>query len=188
MQSAAVHERGDLIGEQQFSPRFTDRGHRAAMAMASGIDKLSSDLHLEPWFQVEVGAELVDAGGHRHRCTVTSISETGAELLFSDQVPPFVDSSRLQWDPTIPSLPVIGSAAAGSRRAVHWGPLDHRQRLALLRWLYGRSGCWRDRKAPPEWRGFLILLKRALLGPPAPGPFQRSLVPLATHGIKAGQR
>ena len=142
---------------------------------------------LEPWFQVQVGGELVDAGGHRHSCSLTAISETGAELLFSDQVPPFVDSSRLQWDPTIPSLPVIVTAATGSRRAVHWGPLDDRQRLALLRWLYGRAGCWRDRKAPPEWRGFLILLKRVLLGPPAPGPFQRSLVPLATHGIRAGQ-
>ena len=51
----------------------------------------------------------------------------------------------------------------------------------------GRSGCWRDRLAPQEWRALLALLKRVLFGAPAPTAFRRSLVPLAAQGSTSGQ-
>ena len=63
-----------------------------------------------------------------------------------------------------------------------------RDRKALITWLYGRDGCWLDRMAPKEWPALAVLLRRILLGRPSPGPFQRSLVPMAGQGSTSGHR
>ena len=140
-----------------------------------------------PWLAVDMEGEVLDAGGHRHPCRITAISETGAELHFRNHVPPLVSSSALRWSTAVPPLPIEISAERPLAQAVAWGKTTARQQHALMQWLYGRSGCWRDRLAPQEWRALLALLKRVLFGTPAPAAFRRSLVPLAAQGSTSGQ-
>ena len=140
-----------------------------------------------PWLAVDMEGEVLDAGGHRHPCRIKAISETGAELHFRNHVPPLVSSSALRWSTAVPPLPIEISAERPLARAVAWGKTTARQQHALMQWLYGRSGCWRDRLAPQEWRALLALLKRVLFGTPAPAAFRRSLVPLAAQGSTSGQ-
>ena len=140
-----------------------------------------------PWLAVDMAGEVLDEGGHRHPCRIKAISETGAELHFQKHVPPLVSSSALRWCKAVPPLPIEISAEQSLARAVTWRATTAPQQRALLRWLYGRSGCWRDRLAPQEWRALLALLKRVLFGAPAPTAFRRSLVPLAAQGSTSGQ-
>ena len=141
-----------------------------------------------PWFAVDLEGWIIDAGGHRHRCRISALSESGAELSFEGVPPPLVASSRVQWAPEIAPLLVSVIAVGASGHAVTWGAMEEHQRKALISWLYGRDGCWLDRMAPKEWPALAVLLRRVLLGRPSPGPFQRSLVPMAAQGSTSGHR
>ena len=141
-----------------------------------------------PWFAVDLDGWISDAGGHRHPCRITAISENGAELSFRGAAPPLVASSRLQWDRRVPALLFSVKAIGASAHAVDWEPMDTMQRRALMQWLYGRDQCWLDRSAPQEWKALLALLKRLLQGRPNLGPLHRSLIPIASQGSTSGQR
>ena len=133
-----------------------------------------------PWIELDHAAEITDAGGHRHPCRITAISEQGVELCFTATLPPLVQSSQLQWTPSVPPLPIQPLAEKPPRVALTWGSLNQRQRHSLLLWLFCSDGCWPERRPPHELVGLLMLLRRLLVAPPSPGPLDRSLVPRAT--------
>ncbi len=130
-----------------------------------------------PWLSLDQPAELTDAGGHRHKCRITAISESGVELAFAKGVPPIVASSQLQWTSDVEPLPVVLLQTQPRRAALSWGNLSQRQQHSLIRWLFCRDGIWPERLPRRELMGLLMLLKRLLLGGSAPAPFNRCLVP-----------
>ncbi len=130
-----------------------------------------------PWLSLEHAAEVIDAGGHRHPCRITAISESGVELAFATEVPPLVVSSQLQWTTAVPPLPVELLQIQERRAALDWGELNKRQQHSLIRWLFCSDGVWPDRRPRREVLGLLMLLKRVLRGGSAPQAFDRSLVP-----------
>ena len=140
-----------------------------------------------PWLAVDMAGEVLNEGGHRHPCRIKAISETGAELHFQKYVPPWIAAAHSAGARPMPPLPIEISAEQSWPGQSPGARPQHCQQRALLRWLYGRSGCWRDRLAPQEWRALLALLKRVLFGAPAPTAFRRSLVPLAAQGSTSGQ-
>lgn len=139
-----------------------------------------------PWQGVETSAWLQDAGGHRHACTLEAISESGAELQLHAQGTPLVASTTLGWCQDVPSLPVRLETAQGQRVAVRWGPLNARERELLIRWLFCRPNCWRDRIAPPEWRALGALIAR-LVAAPSRRPFHRCLIQQAAVDASGGR-
>ena len=130
-----------------------------------------------PWLSLDQPAELTDAGGHRHPCRITAISESGVELTFATGVPPIVASSQLHWTSDVPPLPVEVLQTQPRRAALNWGDLSQRQQHSLIRWLFCSDGAWPERLPRREFIGLLMLLKRLLLGGSTPAPFNRSLVP-----------
>ena len=64
-----------------------------------------------PWLSLDHPAELTDAGGHRHPCRITAISESGVELDFATEIPPLVASSQLKWSAAVPPA---GCGSAGA--------------------------------------------------------------------------
>ena len=128
-----------------------------------------------PWQAIDTMAWLQDAGGHRHACTLKAISESGAELQLHAETTPLVSSTTLRWCKEVPPLPVQLEIARGLELAVRWGPLSAVERKQLIRWLFCRPNCWRDRMAPPEWQALAVLLTR-LFTAPSRGPFQRCLM------------
>jgi cellulose synthase (UDP-forming) len=130
-----------------------------------------------PWLSLDHAAELTDAGGHRHPCRITAISESGVELAFATALPPLVASSQLHWTAAVPPLPVVVLKTKPHRVALRWGELNQRQQHSLIRWLFCSDGIWPDRRPRREVLGLLMLLKRLLLGGSTPGAFNRSLVP-----------
>ena len=130
-----------------------------------------------PWLSLDHDANVIDAGGHRHRCRITAISESGVELAFATKVPPLMDSSQLQWTADVPPLPVVMLQIHERRAALNWGDLSQRQQHSLIRWLFCSDGVWPERRPRREVLGLLMLLKRLLRGGSAPQVFDRSLVP-----------
>ena len=130
-----------------------------------------------PWLSLDHAAELTDAGGHRHPCRITAISESGVELAFATALPPLVASSQLHWTAAVPPLPVVVLKTKPHRVALRWGELNQRQQHSLIRWLFCSDGIWPDRRPRREVLGLLMLLKRLLLGGSTPGAFNRSVVP-----------
>jgi len=128
-----------------------------------------------PWQAIETPAWLQDDGGHRHACTLKAISESGAELQLHAETTPLVASTTLGWCKEVPLLPVQLERARGLQLAVRWGPLSPMQRKQLIRWLFCRPNCWRDRMAPPEWKALGALLTR-LFSTPSRRPFNRCLM------------
>ena len=134
-----------------------------------------------PWFAVQTTGVISDTGIETLTCHISAISETGAELeLEPGREPVLSDSAWLCWDGQATGLPIRPRAQRGHRISVTWHAPSPAQREALERWLYQRQGCWIDRQPPTEWRALMALLKRALLGAPAPAPLRRSLVPIAS--------
>ncbi|QNJ05324.1 putative polysaccharide-forming beta-glycosyltransferase/ family 2 [Synechococcus sp. MEDNS5] len=141
-----------------------------------------------PWQAIETSAWLQDDGGHRYACTLKAISESGAELQLHEETTPLVASTSLGWCKEVPPLPVQLEMARGQRLAVCWGPLNAVEHKQLIRWLFCRPNCWRDRMAPPEWKALGALLTR-LFTAPSRRPFQRCLMQQAevnASGSRAG--
>ena len=69
-----------------------------------------------PWFEVDLEGWISDAGGHRRRCRISALSESGAELSFEGVPPPLV-AQPLQWAPR--SHPCLSARSpSGHRYAV----------------------------------------------------------------------
>ncbi|AII48719.1 hypothetical protein KR52_06130 [Synechococcus sp. KORDI-52] len=134
-----------------------------------------------PWFAVETTGFISHSGAETETCRISAISEKGAELeLQPGTTTSAAGKAVLRWDGQPTPLPIRPMAWQGSRICFAWHEPSPEQREALEHWLYQRQGCWVDREPPTEWRALLALLKRALLGAPAPAPLRRSLVPIAS--------
>ena len=134
-----------------------------------------------PWFAVQTTGTISHSGAETATCRISAISENGAELeLEPGREPALSDSASLCWDGQATGLRIRPLAQQGNRISVTWHAPSPAQSDALERWLYQRQDCWVDRQPPTEWRALLALLKRTLLGAPAPAPLQRSLVPIAS--------
>ena len=136
-----------------------------------------------PWLSLDHPAELTDAGGHRHPCRITAISESGVELAFATEIPPLVASSQLKWSAAVPPLPVVVRQTRRHRAALDWGDLSQQQLNSLIRWLFCSDGVWPERQPKPELLGLTMLCRGLLLGRPSIGPFERCLVARRHHGL-----
>ena len=131
-----------------------------------------------PWFSTHQSAEIIDAGGHRNRCTISAISERGAELTQAGQPGPLSGSSAMRWNNQPLPLPFRVETQDNSALSVTWSGLNRQQQRSLRRWLYQRPRCWVDRQAPMEWRSLLALLRRITAWTGIPGQRAHSMVPL----------
>ncbi|MGC6482287.1 MAG: glycosyltransferase family 2 protein [Synechococcus sp.] len=130
-----------------------------------------------PWLELKCQAWLDDHNETPQPCMITAISESGVEVVMADSRSQDVKGHRLSWCEQVPALPVRLVKRRGNQLSLQWQPsTTDPKRQALIRWLYGRPGCWPDRQAQGEWKALLVLLSRILRPAPTPGPLQRSLM------------
>jgi cellulose synthase (UDP-forming) len=137
-----------------------------------------------PWLGLALGGELLGRDGRGHpwqrAVQIAALSERGVLLRgAAAALPDGCRLKRLQLElpgTALPPLPLQAQARNG-RLSWAWPAEPCHEREAFLRWLYGRSGAWPQRQAPPEWRALLALLRRLLSPGRARRTAQLSLVP-----------
>ena len=130
-----------------------------------------------PWLQLNCPAWLSDTSGSTRPCTITAISESGVELMLPGSELQDLKGQDLSWCPQVPAMPISLVQRRDHHVALRWPMATNDPRKqALIRWLYGRPGCWPDRQAQGEWKALLVLLSRIVRPAAAPGPLQRSLM------------
>ena len=130
-----------------------------------------------PWLQLNCPAWLSDTSGSTRPCTITAISESGVELMLPGSELQDLKGQELSWCPQVPAMPISLVQRRDHHVALRWPMATNDPRKqALIRWLYGRPGCWPDRQAQGEWKALLVLLSRIVRPAAAPGPLQRSLM------------
>ena len=138
---------------------------------------------LAPWQKLTMEAWVEDAGGHRHRCWITALSESGVRISDPESALPLVASSKLRWCQEVPALPVVFKTRTKTNVLLHWEHLKQHERHALIRWLFCRPGCWVERQAPQEGKALLALLRR-LIAQPVRTPMNPCLNPQhPPHGV-----
>lgn len=130
-----------------------------------------------PWQQLDCPAWLSDTSGSSRSCTITAMSESGVELMVPGSELENLTGQDLSWCQQVPAIPISLVKRRGHQVALRWAMATHDpRRQALIRWLYGRPGCWPDRQAHGEWQALLVLLSRIVRPAAAPGPLHRSVM------------
>jgi len=130
-----------------------------------------------PWQQLDCPAWLSDTSGSSRSCTITAMSESGVELMVPGSELQDLTGQDLSWCQQVPAIPISLVKRRGHQVALRWAMATHDpRRQALIRWLYGRPGCWPDRQAHGEWQALLVLLSRIVRPAAAPGPLHRSVM------------
>ena len=130
-----------------------------------------------PWQQLDCPAWLSNTSGSSRSCTITAMSESGVELMVPGSELQDLTGQDLSWCQQVPAIPISLVKRRGHQVALRWAMATHDpRRQALIRWLYGRPGCWPDRQAHGEWQALLVLLSRIVRPAAAPGPLHRSVM------------
>ena len=130
-----------------------------------------------PWQQLDCPAWLSDTSGSSRSCTITAMSESGVELMVPGSELENLTGQDLSWCQQVPAIPISLVKRRGHQVVLRWAMATHDpRRQALIRWLYGRPGCWPDRQAHGEWQALLVLLTRIVRPAAAPGPLHRSVM------------
>ncbi|WP_392349347.1 glycosyltransferase [Parasynechococcus sp.] len=144
------------------------------IAIRACVDPPAPDAN--PWLGVDQAATLTTTEGHRHRCRIQAISQSGVELTWAGSVPATLSGRELTWE-SIGPLGVREVQRTETQLVLEWSGLSQCQRHQLIIWLFCEPGCWLDRQSPREWLALLVLLRTTLFGRSEPGPLRRSLVP-----------